>query len=125
MINSKIEVLWNLDNLISTSCKSKEAYLEFSEFHIALIKMGFCACDIVLDYERNRIQMNLTLDQSDEITKGKIESLMPMNMGFKNLATFLRSCIIDDETKMLYYATLIVKYSNAFKSPLQSLQLKY
>lgn len=111
MKNSKIgsSVYHELENAISQSCKSSRTTKQHEELHKALLKKYYNATDVAIDYHRQRIKMNIVMDES-RYSPGKVNTnlpLLPTNLIYDNLRTFLKSCIDTDKRSLGFYAQLL------------------
>lgn len=111
MERSRMEskLLQELENAISESCKSTRTTQKQEELHKALLKKYYNATDVAIDYHRHRIQMNIVMDDGLYSPK-KVNTnlpLMPTNLIYDNLKSFLKSCIDTDKKHLGFYAQLL------------------
>ncbi|AZQ59466.1 hypothetical protein EJ994_11845 [Maribacter sp. MJ134] len=111
MEKSKIreKVLMELDNLISLSCKDPKRYKKFNRLHIALLKKHYNAADVTIDYHRNRVEMDIILDDK-MFQASQVNVNVPTlytNLLFLNLKKFLKSCIDKDPKSLGFYAQIL------------------
>ncbi len=111
MEKSKIreKVLMELDNLISRSCKDPKRYKKFNRLHIALLKKHYNAADVTIDYHRNRVEMDIILDDK-MFQASQVNVNVPTlytNLLFLNLKKFLKSCIDKDPKSLGFYAQIL------------------
>lgn len=101
MKTTKNSIIKDLRLLIDFSCEDAS----FELFHKMLIRMSYKAVDVNIAYERKRIYMNvLTEDESyDSETVNVFAEKMRVNLGYNDLRTFLKSCIIEDNDRLKQY----------------------
>jgi len=114
MEKSKVreKVLMELENLIALSCKDRKGYKKFNRLHVALLKKHYNAADVTIDYHRNRVQMDIILDD-DIFQAEKVNVNIPTlytNLLFLNLRKFLKSCIDKDQKSIGFYAQILSSF---------------
>ena len=113
----KEKVLSELENLISLSCSNPKSYEKFNHFHIAILKKHYNAADVNIDYHRNRVQLDIILD--DKIFKAeKVNINIPTlytNLLFPNLRKFLKSCVDNDSKSIGFYAQILSSFNKKDK----------
>ncbi len=106
-VNRKITK--EIENLISESCSNQKSTDHYKNLHEAILKKYYNAADISIDYHRHRIEMDIVIDDSCYHPE-KVNTNVPtlhVNLLFKNLKDFLRSCIEKDTKSIGFYAGLI------------------
>ena len=116
MENSSLKgrILMEMENLISQSCNGQHPVEEFKELHIALLKKHYNAARVSIDYHRRRVKMDIVTDDSCYDPK-KMNLYIPtlyVNLFFRNLKDFLKSCIQKDSKSLGFYAGLIRSFTN-------------
>lgn len=113
MENSRLgtRILLETERLILNSCsKNKKS----RELHKAIIKKYYNASDICIDYNRNRITMDVVVDDQD-YRHSKINTAIatvPMSLSFQSICNLLRSCLEQDVKSLAFYARLLRDYAN-------------
>jgi hypothetical protein len=119
--NLKGRILMEMEYLIAQSCPKKKASPKFETLHVAILKKHYNAADVSIDYHRRRVEMNIVMDDKDYDPK-TVNLYMPtlhVNLWFRNLRDFLRSCIDNDNKSLAFYASLLRTHSNK-NSPLMT-----
>ena len=116
MENSKLRgrVLIEIENLVIRSCPEQKIPQEFENLHVAILKNHYNAADVVFDYHRRRVEMAIVMDDS-AYDPGKANIFLPtlhVNLWFRNLCDFLKSCIDSDSKSVAFYAGLLKSYRN-------------
>ncbi len=98
-----------MEGLISRSSAKGKMTKKIELFHEAIIKKHYNASDISIDYHRHRVKMNVVMDENsyDPKTINTNLPILPMNLFFKNLRDFLKSCLEKDAKSIAFYAKLI------------------
>jgi len=98
-----------MERLIARSSAKGKMTEKIRSFHEAIIKKHYNASDVTIDYHRHRIKMNVVMDEShyDPKTVNMDLDVLPMNLFFKNLRNFLKSCLERDAKSIAFYAKLI------------------
>lgn len=114
MKTNKKDVVNDLKLLIDISCL-KGGDIKTSElFHKMLVGISYKAVDVSIDYDRKRIYMNVITDQNYydlEMLNPYLASEMSVNLTYKDLNLFLKSCIIEDlDSLNYYYSNLISRF---------------
>ena len=99
-------ITYELQNIIDQQKKKKTISMFDRRLHARLISTFYSGVDVLFDYDRKRIYMNL--DLGDE--KSRNENLMPVNLKYENLYSFLKSCILEDESSIKVYRSIINQY---------------
>jgi len=113
-LNVKSRILMEMERLIVRSSTKGKMTKKIQFFHEAIIKKHYNASDITIDYHRHRIKMNAVMDESgyDPKTINMDLALLPMNLFFKNLQDFLKSCLEQDSESIAFYAKLLKDVSH-------------
>ena len=115
MENSRLRdrILMEIENLITRSCNKNALNKGFEELHKLILKKHYNATDVSIDYHRNRVKMDLVMD--DQMYDPKSVNLqiatIPSNFFFKNLCEFLKSCLDDDSKSLAFYAGLLRSFT--------------
>ncbi len=111
--NLKRRILLDIENLISRSCSFKETSSNYNKLHVALLKKHYNAVDVIIDYHRNRVNMNIIVDdkQYNPKTVNTNLSTIYTNLFFKNLNKFLLSCIDKDTKSIAFYSSLLRSFT--------------
>ncbi|NKI30885.1 hypothetical protein [Croceivirga thetidis] len=117
MENSRLgtKILTEIEKLIDNSLDASGAPLDnFEEFHKALLKNHYKAACATIDYHRHRVKMDIIINEEDYQPQkiNMILATVPMNIFFKDLADFLKSCLDSDVKNLAFYARLIRFYTN-------------
>ncbi|WP_299530025.1 hypothetical protein [Ulvibacterium sp.] len=116
MENSSLKgrILTEIENLISQSCANQKTTSKFEKFHIALLKKHYNAAEVSIDYHRKRVKMNIVMDDTcyDPKTINLYLPMLHVNLFFKNLKEFLKSCIEQDSKSLGFYAGLLRSFTN-------------
>ena len=105
----KGRILMELESLISRSCAKSKMTKNFQSLHRAVIKNHYNATDVSIDYHRNRVAMDIVMNEKDYDPQ-KINLKLPTlytNLFFNNLCEFLKSCIDRDNRSLAFYANLL------------------
>ncbi len=113
-LNVKSRILMEMERLIARSSAKGKMTKKIQSFHEAIIKKHYNASDVSIDYHRHRIKMNVVIDAEgyDPKTVNVDLAVLPMNLFFKNLRDFLKSCLEGDAKSIAFYARLIKDLSN-------------
>ena len=108
----KFRILMEIERLIVQTSTSRKTSERCMEFHKSLIKKYFNASDVIIDYHRRRVKMNLVVDdQAYNPEEVNIDiPVMPMNLYYLDLTSFLRSCVEEDDKSLAFYARLIKEH---------------
>ena len=115
MENSSLRgrILMEIESLITRSCKKNALNKGFEELHRLILKKHYNATVVSIDYHRNRVKMDLVMD--DQMYDPKSVNLnlatIPSNFYFKNLCDFLKSCLDDDSKSLAFYAGLLRSFT--------------
>ncbi len=109
----KGRILNELERLISRSCTKKAMSANFQNLHQLLVKKHYNAADVNIDYHRKRIVMEVVMDDMVyDPRKMNLEiPTLRVNLLFKNLREFLKSCISTDRESLAFYAWLLRSYT--------------
>jgi hypothetical protein len=116
MENSTIKqkITQEIENLISESCSNQKSTDQYKNLHEAILKKYYNAADISIDYHRHRVEMDIVIDDSTYHPQ-QVNTNVPtlhVNLLFKNLKDFLRSCIEKDPKSLGFYAGLLRSFKN-------------
>ncbi len=116
MENSSLRrrVLMEIENLIARSCPKQKVPQKFENLHVAILKNHYNAADVVIDYHRRRVELDIVMDDRDYDPK-KVNLCIPTlhaNLWFRNLYDFLKSCIDHDSKSVAFYAGLLQSYQS-------------
>ena len=102
-----------MEKLIARSSAKGKMTKKVQSFHEAIIKKHYNASDVIIDYHRHRVKMNIVMDEKgyDPKTINMDLAILPMNLFFKNLREFLKSCLERDAKSIAFYAKLITDLS--------------
>ncbi len=102
-----------IENLISRSCSSRTITKKFEDLHIAIIKKYYNAVEVSIDYPRKRVEMDIIMDDNDYDPKTVNTNLptLRLNLLFKNLKEYLKSCLEKDNKSIAFYAGLIKSHT--------------
>ncbi|TMM57966.1 hypothetical protein FEE95_00630 [Maribacter algarum] len=126
---TKNDVVKDLKLLIDISCVEGEDLTMFELFHKMLIRISYKAADISIDYDRKRVYMNVIAEDKYydlETLNHPFAPMMSVNLVYKDLGTFLKTCIIEDlDSLNYYYPTLISRFfkRTTGEEDLESLQI--
>lgn len=105
----KTRILMEIEKIIARSSAKQKMTKNMQEFHAAIIKKHYNATDVKIDYHRHRVMMNVVLND-DRYSAGEVNldmEVLPMNLFFKSLNAFLKSCLDSDAKSVAFYAKLI------------------
>lgn len=111
----KRRVVAEVESLISTSCSKKDISRKSQDLHEIIIKKHYNAADVTIDYHRNRVIMEVVMDDSFYDPK-KMNFSIPLlrtNIFFNNLKEFLTSCLDRDNASIAFYASLLKVHANS------------
>lgn len=114
MENSNLtgRILMEMEDLIAKSCPQQRVDQQFESLHVDLIKKYYNAAEVSIDYHRKRVEMDLVVNDRDYDPK-TVNLYLPtlhMNLRYRNLRDFLKSCIDSDTKSIAFYACLIRKF---------------
>ena len=112
--NLKGRILMEMEDLIAQSCPQQKVAPDYETLHVAILKKHYNAADVSIDYHRRRVEMELVMDDKDYDPK-TVNLYMPtlhVNLWFRNLRDFLKSCIDYDNKSLAFYASLLSSYTN-------------
>ncbi|SDD63912.1 hypothetical protein SAMN05421636_101277 [Pricia antarctica] len=116
MENSSLRrrVLMEIENLVASSCPKQKVPQKFENLHVAILKNHYNATDVIFDYHRKRVVLDIVMDDRDYDPK-TINLYIPTlhaNLWFRNLYDFLQTCIDRDSKSVAFYAGLLQSYQN-------------
>ncbi len=119
MENSKLggRILMEMEDLIALSCPKQKVDQKFEPLHVDLIKKHYNAAEVSIDYHRRRVEMDLVINDKDYDPK-TVNLYMPtlhVNLWFRDLCDFLKSCIDRDNKSLAFYAGLIRSFKGKDK----------
>lgn len=111
MGNSKLRgrIIMEMEDLIAQSCPKQKVNQNFEPLHVVLIKKHYNAADVSIDYHRKRVEMDLVMNDKDYNPK-TVNLYLPtlhVNLWFRDLHDFLKSCIDLDTKSIAFYASLL------------------
>ncbi|MCM4167525.1 hypothetical protein KCTC52924_00976 [Arenibacter antarcticus] len=116
MENSRLKstVFLEIKSLISESCSKNRLSRKSQNLHESIIKNHYNAVDASIDYNRNRVIMEIVMDDSyyNPQTINLSLPLLRTNMFFDNLEELLNSCLDTDNSNIAFYAQLLKTYGN-------------
>ncbi len=106
-------ILMEIESLISQSCNPGNLNKSFQNLHKLILKKHYNATDVAIDYHRNRVKMELVMDDKDYDPRSVNLDLptIPANFFFKNLCDFLKSCLDDDNKSLAFYAGVLRSFA--------------
>ncbi|WP_339713703.1 hypothetical protein [uncultured Kriegella sp.] len=116
--NLKRRILSEIESLIVVSYPKQKVPQKYKNLHVAILKNHYNAADVVIDYHRGRVAMDIILDDKDYDPKN-VNIGMPtlhVNLLFQNLIDFLKTCLDNDSKSLVFYAGLLHSYSNEHKN---------
>ncbi len=110
----RAKIISEFKNLITVSCSSQRMIEKFEKLHITILKKHYNAVDVSFDYHRNRVYMNMILDDSSYSSRKIVQDLplVKTNIWYGNLFSFLKNCIEKDDKSIAFYASLLRTYKN-------------
>ncbi|WP_420603170.1 hypothetical protein [Flagellimonas sp.] len=107
-------ILMEMENLITRSSTRENITSRFQDLHKSILRKHYNAADVDIDYVNHRIKMDVVLDdrQYDPKTINMVVPTMPTNLFYKDLGSFLKSCLAKDIKSLAFYAGLIKKHTN-------------
>ncbi len=115
MGNSRLttKILMEMDNLITNSSTRKNITSRFQDLHKSILRKHYNAADVEIDYHRHRIKMDVVLDDYDYDPKiiNTVVPTVPVNLFYKDLSAFLKSCLMEDIKTLAFYAGLLKQYT--------------
>ncbi len=116
--NLKRRILSDIESLIATSCPKQKVPLKYQNLHIAILKKHYNAAEVSIDYHRRRVEMDIVFDDKDYDPK-RVNVHVPtlhVNLLFKNLFDFLKTCVDKDNKNLAFYVNLLNAYSHDNKN---------
>ena len=111
MENSKLggRILMEMENLIAQSCPQQKVDQHFENLHVAIIKKHYNATEVSIDYHRRRVVMDVVMNEQDydPMTVNLHMRTLRVNLWFRNLCDFLKSCLDYDSRSVAVYAGLL------------------
>lgn len=107
--NLKGRILMEMEDLIAQSCPKQKVDQNYEPLHVDLIKKYYNAAEVSIDYHRKRVEMDLVINDKDYDPK-TVNLYLPtlhVNLRFRDLCDFLKSCIDRDTRSIAFYAGLI------------------
>lgn len=107
-------ILMEMENLITKSSTRENITSRFKDLHRSILRKHYNAADVEIDYHRHRIKMDVVLNDQeyDPKTINIVVSTIPVNLFYKDLASFLRSCLSKDVKSLAFYASLLRQHTN-------------
>ncbi|UJH68738.1 hypothetical protein [Allomuricauda sp. SCSIO 65647] len=107
-------ILMETEKLIMQSCASDTFDKKSTDLHKLIIKKHYNAADVAIDYVRHRINMDVIISEEDYDPKTVNLALatVPVNIFFKNLCDFLKSCLEKDVKSLAFYSRILMQYTN-------------
>ncbi len=116
MGNSRLttKILMEMENLITKSSTSENITSRFQDLHKSILRKHYNAADVEIDYHRHRIKMDVVLDDQeyDPMTINTVVSTVPVNLFYKKLDSFLKTCLSNDVKSLAFYARLLRRYTD-------------
>lgn len=110
--NLRRRVLMEIENLVVCSCPKQKVPQKFKNLHVAIVKNHYNATDVLFDYHRKRVELDIVMDDRD-YNPERINLSVPTlhaNLWFRNLCEFLKTCIDNDSKSVAFYAGLLRSY---------------
>lgn len=107
-------ILMEIERLIARSCSDTEVSLQYQDLHKVLLRKHYNAADVSIDYSRHRVKMDIIVSDTDydPSTINVALRTVPVNLFFKNLFDFLKSCLEKDVKSLAFYSRLLMQYNN-------------
>lgn len=116
MGNSRLttRILMEMENLITKSSTRDNITSRFQDLHRSILRKYYNAADVEIDYHNHRVKMDVVLDDQeyDPKTINMVVSTMPMNLFYKDLESFLKSCLGTDVKSLAFYASLLKQHTD-------------
>lgn len=112
--NLKGRILMEMEDLIAQSCSQQKITTDYETLHVAILRNHYNATEVSIDYHRRRIEMDILINDHDYDPK-TVNLYMPtlhVNLWFRTLRDFLKSCIDIDNKSLAFYASLLRSYTN-------------
>jgi len=108
----RAKIISEFKNLITLSCSSQKMIRKFEDLHITILKKHYNAVDVFIDHHRNRVYMDIILDDTHYSSKKIIQNmpLVKTNIWYGNLFSFLKTCVEKDDRSIAFYASLLRIY---------------
>lgn len=110
-------IIMEMEDLIAQSCPKQKVNQNFEPLHVDLIKKHYNAAEVSIDYHRRRVEMDLVINDQDYDPK-TVNLYLPtlhVNLWFRDLCDFLKSCIDRDTKSLAFYASLIKSFKGKGK----------
>ncbi len=103
-----------MENLITKSSTRENITSRFQDLHKSILRKHYNAADVEIDYHRQRIKMDVVLNDQEynPNTINLVVCTIPVNLYYKDLASFLRSCLLKDVKSLAFYASLLRKHTD-------------
>lgn len=107
-------ILMETEKLIMKSCNSNIVDKQSSDLHKLILQKHYNAADVTIDYHRHRINMDVIISEEDYDPKTVNLALatMPVNIFFRSLSDFLKSCLEKDIKSLAFYSRILMKYAD-------------
>lgn len=116
MGNSRLttRILMEMENLITKSSTSKNITSRFQDLHKSILRKHYNAADVEIDYHKHRIKMDVVLNDQEYNPKtiNMVIPTMPVNLFYKDLCSFLKSCLQKDVKSLAFYAALLRQHTD-------------
>lgn len=110
------KILMEIEKLIDQSLDASGTPLpNFEDLHKALLKNHYKAACATIDYHRHRVEMDIIINEEDYQPHkiNMVLSTVPINIYFRDLGEFLKSCLDTDVKNLAFYTRLIRFYTNS------------
>lgn len=116
MGNSRLttRILTEMENLITKSSTRENITSRFQDLHRSILRKHYNAADVDIDYDRHRVKMDVVLNDKeyDPKTINMVVSTIPVNLFYKDLNAFLKSCLLKDVKSLAFYASLLKQHTD-------------
>ncbi|GMN10357.1 hypothetical protein MTsPCn9_31770 [Croceitalea sp. MTPC9] len=116
MENSRLgtRILMETERLILDSCSKSVISKKSKELHSAILKKYYNAADVIIDYHRRRVNMDVVICDKEYDPKkvNLVITTLPVNLSFKDICLLLKSCLEKDVKSLAFYARLLRDYAN-------------
>ncbi|WP_350288030.1 hypothetical protein [uncultured Croceitalea sp.] len=126
MKTSTLVTIYRLENLLNTQKENKDLFRLHQLLHINLIKWCYNSSDVLIDYDKKRIFMNIILDNTDKRNQKckTAKAVMPTNLRYDNLTSFLKSCILEDDASIEFYKSQMTVFRSLKIIPEKTVKLE-
>ena len=106
------KIISKLEKAILLNCENVPGTFDDQDFRSKIIKWCFHGSDVIIDYEKKKIFMNLILKNNTSAYGEKFfgPSLIPFIVTYDNLGVFLKTCIVKDNLSITFYARTMATY---------------